>query len=140
MRPLDSIHISAAWQQIPSRNSSTCDTTAVDAELAVGNMVRRVLHMVREECQREAELSQGQQQTPFSQAVQAEEEQEDPKGPGLLSKMLRQPGILAVRTVSLHNLLDQPPAASQPLPPSVLVSFLNESAYRTQADVAAGVP
>jgi len=82
--------------------------------------------MVREECQREAELGQGQQESPFSQAVQAEEEQEDPKGPGLLSKMLRQPGILAARTVSLHNLLDQPPAASHPLPPSALVSFFSD--------------
>jgi len=101
-------------------------------------MVRRVLHMVREECQREAEQSQGQQESPFSQAVQPEEEQEEARGPGLLSKMLRKPGILAVRTMSLHNLLDQLPAASLPLPPSALVppppfSFLPQYAQESAA-------
>ena len=87
-------------------------------------MVRRVLHMVREECQREAELHKSEQlaDSPFTQAASAEEvQQEEDKGPGLLSKMLRQPGILAVRAVSLHNLLDQPPASSQLQPPPVVM-------------------
>lgn len=78
--------------------------------------------MVREECQREAELqSDGQRDSPFVQAAsEAELPEGEDKGPGLLSKMLRQPGILAVRTVSLHNLLDQPPASSQLQPPPLV--------------------
>ena len=85
-------------------------------------MVRRVLHMVREEGQREIELNTGDQTvSPFHQAAseadtEREEEGED-QGAGLLSKMLRQPGVLAVRALSLHNLLDQPPASSQLQPP-----------------------
>lgn len=79
--------------------------------------------MVREELQRESELNKDEQtESPFTQAASAEEVQQEEKGPGLLSKMLRQPGILAVRAVSLHNLLDQPPASSQLQPPA-LASF-----------------
>ena len=88
------------------------------AELAVGNIVRRVLHMIREELQHEAEDEEPQlQQSPAAVAVP---EAQGEQGPGLLSKMLRQPSSLGVRTISLHNLLDQPPAASQPQPPAVV--------------------
>lgn len=94
-------------------------------------MVRRVLHMVREECQREDELRKEDQGTsPFSHAPSAAEvEREDEReeyGPGLLSKMLRQPGIPAVRALSLHNLLDHPPGSSQLQPPPLVSqTFLN---------------
>ena len=88
------------------------------AELAVGNIVRRVLHMIREESQHEAEDEEPQlQQSPAAVAVP---EAQGEQGPGLLSKMLRQPSSLGVRTISLHNLLDQPPVASQPQPPAVV--------------------
>ena len=80
--------------------------------------------MIREELQRESELNKEEQmESPFTPAASAAEVQQEEQGPGLLSKMLRQPGILAVRAVSLHNLLDQPPASSQLQPPA-LVGFL----------------
>lgn len=79
--------------------------------------------MVREECQREAELNKEEhRESPFTPAATAAEvQEEEEKGPGLLSKMLRQPGILAVRAVSLHNLLDQPPASSRLQPPPLVL-------------------
>lgn len=81
--------------------------------------------MVREEVEREAELRKDEfGETPFSQAsISAETpEEEEERGAGLLSKMLRQPGVLAVRAVSLHNLLDQPPTSSQLQPPALVLS------------------
>ncbi|KAK9829272.1 hypothetical protein WJX72_004902 [[Myrmecia] bisecta] len=70
-------------------------------EMAVGNMVRRTLHMIREESQQEVE-----EQQPHKPAV-AEQE----AAPGLLSKALRAP-VLGIRNISLHNLLDQAPLDS----------------------------
>ncbi len=78
--------------------------------------------MVREELQRESELNKEEYvESPFTSAASTAEVQQEEKGPGLLSKMLRQPGILAVRAVSLHNLLDQPPASSQLQPPALVI-------------------
>lgn len=88
--------------------------------------------MVREELQRESELNKDEQtESAFTQAASAEVVQQEDKGPGLLSKMLRQPGILAVRAVSLHNLLDQPPASSQLQPPALasLPAFAGLTAF-----------
>lgn len=74
--------------------------------------------MIREEMQRENDSKPPQpsedHQIPATPLEDIREpESSDQGGPGLLSKMLRQPGILGVRTISLHNLLDKPPSNSE---------------------------
>ena len=77
--------------------------------------------MIREEALHEDAATSPRQLTPPAQASSFRTEAAgEERGPGLLSKMLRQPGALGVRTVSLHNLLDQTPAASQLQPPTVV--------------------
>jgi len=85
-------------------------------ELAVGNIVRRVLHLVREEADLEDADSlavansmdhDSHSPAPGRGVTFAESEEKRPAvGKGLLSRALR-PGGLATRTLSLHNLLDQ---------------------------------
>lgn len=73
---------------------------AKPAELAIGNIVRRVLHIVREEQQQE--VGESLPQPPPLEAGQKQQ-------PGLLSQAFRGPGSLRNfnRAVSLSNLLDQ---------------------------------
>lgn len=71
-------------------------------ELAIGNITRRVLHMIREEAQQELDKSADIQPDHISEHTGKSKRQ------GLLSKALQHPGVSAVRAVSLHNLLDQP--------------------------------
>lgn len=75
--------------------------------------------MIREEALAEDVSEGGRLASPAAQA--AAPEAQEPRGPGLLSKMLRQPSSLGMRTVSLHNLLDQPAPvpATQTKPPPV---------------------
>ncbi len=69
------------------------------AGLVIGNIVRRVLHVVREEMQAESEEG-------MTEAVVATlPTPSDEKSSGLLSRALRQ--AVVSRAVSLHNLLDQ---------------------------------
>ncbi|KAI8470531.1 MAG: nagb/rpia/CoA transferase-like protein [Monoraphidium minutum] len=84
---------------------------AKPVELVIGNIVRRVLHMIREEEQEGGDDDDG------AAKAHAEEEHQARSGarPGLLSQALRGPGGGRIfnRAVSLSNLLDQRP---QPLP------------------------
>lgn len=103
---------------------STEEFRFCDAELAVGNTVRRVLHLIREESQvedeediaaaRSLELEHTSPPAPARGVHFAPEAMAAPKasgvgggggGHGLLSRALR-PNVLAARTLSLHNLLD----------------------------------
>ena len=94
----------------PHKYASKC-TASVIAELAVGNMVRRVMHMIREEWEQEVQDNahlmppdpdQHQRSTQPGVAATAK----PATGQGLLSRALR-PGVPANRALSLHNLLDQ---------------------------------
>ena len=96
------------------------------AELAIGNIVRRVLHMIREEAQQEsaeaAEQAGLDHRLDLDHEHELDHEQHLPQpstprqaggkkagsgaGQGLLSRALR-PTVLANRALSLHNLLDQ---------------------------------
>eukprot|EP00884_Botryococcus_braunii_P001910 jgi/Botrbrau1/1171/Bobra.0162s0058.2 len=67
----------------------------VMTEMSIGNIVRRVLHMIREEMQEEVE--EGTSRTAAETAVKEQ------VVPGLLSKAFSRQ-----HTVSLHNLLDRP--------------------------------
>uniref|UniRef100_A0A383VHC3 Translation initiation factor eIF2B subunit beta n=1 Tax=Tetradesmus obliquus TaxID=3088 RepID=A0A383VHC3_TETOB len=76
---------------------------AKPVELGIGNIVRRVLHMIREEQQQEQlEASEGSS-TPGDAS-------KGPQGPGLLSQAFRPGSNLRAfnRAVSLSNLLDTP--------------------------------
>lgn len=89
------------------------------AEVAIGNMVRRILHMIREELERENDSKPPvpvEQQTAAAVAPpqpDTSEAAERERGPGLLTKMFRS-GSMGVRTVSLHNLLDKPLSGESP--------------------------
>ena len=69
--------------------------------------------MIREEIQRESDSKPPQ---PFEAQAPVTPPETDSKpeaadqGPGLLTKMFRQPGGMGVRAISLHNLLDKPPS------------------------------
>ncbi|KAF8063033.1 eif2b2 [Scenedesmus sp. PABB004] len=80
---------------------------AKPVELAIGNMVRRVLHMIREEEQQE---SLEQQQQTDGAAAPGDAAGRQREGPGLLSQAFRGgPAPRAFgRAVSLSNLLDAP--------------------------------
>ena len=92
-------------------NHASISTRSAIAELAVGNMVRRVMHMIREEWEQEVQENahlmppdpdQHQRSPPPGVAASAK----PATGQGLLSRALR-PGVPANRALSLHNLLDQ---------------------------------
>ncbi|KAL3162511.1 hypothetical protein ABBQ32_010168 [Trebouxia sp. C0010 RCD-2024] len=68
-------------------------------ELAIGNITRRVLHMIREESEQEHDE--------LEEVATGQQPQKEKEKAGLLSKALRAP--LGTRTLSLHNLLDQAP-------------------------------
>lgn len=68
-------------------------------ELAIGNITRRILHMIREESEEEHDE--------LDDIAAGQQPQKETDKAGLLSKALRAP--LGTRTLSLHNLLDQAP-------------------------------
>lgn len=91
-------------------------------ELAVGNIVRRVLHLIREESEQEDEDALESERSLESEspsaaaasstnrgvhfAAETPPASSVPAGRGLLSKALRPGGLLSARKLSLANLLD----------------------------------
>lgn len=71
------------------------------AELAIGNIVRRVLHMIREEAQHDDTL-----QEPAPSTSTAAKQPQETRG-SLLSQALGKPIRNLNRNMSLSNLLDQ---------------------------------
>ncbi len=70
------------------------------AELAIGNIVRRVLHMIREEHQQDDTLHEP---APSTSTAAKQPQARD----SLLSQALGKPGRYISRVMSLSNLLDQ---------------------------------
>eukprot|EP00878_Enallax_costatus_P004879 GHUV01005133.1.p1 GENE.GHUV01005133.1~~GHUV01005133.1.p1 ORF type:complete len:431 (+),score=110.28 GHUV01005133.1:264-1556(+) len=97
-------HTDAASLIEDVRTVGTKLQAAKPVELAIGNIVRRVLHMIREE--------QQQEQLEQSEAHSTPDAKKEQKGPGLLSQAFRGgPAARALamgRAVSLSNLLDAP--------------------------------
>ncbi|GBF88924.1 translation initiation factor eIF-2B subunit beta [Raphidocelis subcapitata] len=96
-------HADAASLIEDVRTVGTKLQAAKPVELVIGNIVRRVLHMIREE----EEQGGDEDGAGGAGAHEAEEHQ-----PGLLSQALRGPAsrVFINRAVSLSNLLDQRPA------------------------------
>ncbi|CAK0782653.1 hypothetical protein CVIRNUC_005852 [Coccomyxa viridis] len=90
-------HPDAAALLTDVRNWGIQLQAAKPLELAVGNIVRRVLHMIREESRAE-----GMEEEKLARATSVDEEA---KQPGLLSRAFA-PGSGFARALSLHNLLD----------------------------------
>jgi hypothetical protein len=79
-------------------------------ELAIGNIVRRVLHMIREEQQH---LEDDAEPAPSTSAAAQQQAAAHSSG-SLLSQALGRPGRFISRVISLSNLLDQVGALHQP--------------------------